>query len=167
MREITQKIYNFNELSEEIQKKLIEKEKENQKELFCMDFLYSEMKYKASELLVKYFKNKAVLNDVHYSLGYSQGDGAMIDFNLKYYGKYISVKHDYLCRYYHERSFIIETLNGQCLSEKQKATLIEKIVEMNIELKNFGYKAIENSASDDDAEDILNEYEFFENGEVY
>ena len=53
MKTITKKIniYNFEELKEEIQEKLIEKEKENQEEIYCESFLYDDMKEKAIELL--------------------------------------------------------------------------------------------------------------------
>ena len=59
MRIIKQKIYNFDELSKEIQEKLIEKEKENQKELIIECFLLEEMQEKAKELLQEneYFLN--------------------------------------------------------------------------------------------------------------
>lgn len=90
----TIKIYNFDELSEEIKQKLIEKEIEYQHELYCEDFLESDMEYKANELLKKYFKNNnATLKKVYYALSYCQGDGAMFEFDLYYYNKHVSIKH--------------------------------------------------------------------------
>ena len=162
MREITQKIYNFNELDEEIQKKLIEKEKENQKELFCECFLLEEMQEKAKELLQKYFKNNATFESVFYSLSYCQGDGAMIEFELKYYNKIVKIKHN--GHYYHESSFL---LYGDELTEKQEKQLKEKIYEMNCELSKYGYDLIEFEPSDNEIVDILNENEYFENSDIY
>ena len=162
MREITQKIYNFNELDEEIQKKLIEKEKENQKELFCECFLLEKMQEKAKELLQKYFKNSATFGRVFYSLSYCQGDGAMIEFELKYYNKIVQVKHH--GHYYHEKSFQVCSYE---LTEKQEKQLKEKIYKMNCELVKYGYDLIEFEYPDNEIIEILNEDEYFENGNIY
>ena len=89
----TIKIYNFDELSEDIRQKLIEKEIEYQHEAYCEDFLESDMRYKATELLKKYFKNNnAELKNVYYSLSWSQGDGAMFTFDLYYYNKHVQIQ---------------------------------------------------------------------------
>ena len=167
MREITQKIYNFNELSKEIQEKLIEKEKQYQKEAYCEDFLFEDMEEKAKELLQKYFKDKAVFSKIHYSLGYCQGDGAMIEFEVEYYGKLIYVKHDNYCRYYHEKSFCLEYPNYDYLTDKQEEKLKEKIYNMNYELAQYGYSCIEHEYCDEDIIYLLQENEYFENGERY
>lgn len=47
MKTITKKInvYKFNELKKEIQEKLIEKEKENQQNLYCEAFLYNDYEF--------------------------------------------------------------------------------------------------------------------------
>lgn len=162
MREITQKIYNFNELDEKIQKKLIEKEKESQKELFCECFLLDEMQEKAKELLQKYFKNNATFKRVFYSLSYCQGDGAMIEFDLKYYNKIVQVTH-HGC-YYHEKSFL---LYENELTEKQEKQLKEKIYKMNCELSKYGYDLIEYDYENNEIIEILNDNEYCENGEIY
>lgn len=164
MRIIKQNIYNFDELSKDIQEKLIEKEKENQKELFLECFLLDEMQEKAKELLQKYFKNNAEFKNVYYSLSYCQGDGAMIGFDLKYYNKTLTIKHQgYYC---HERSFRI-CENDFALSEKQEKKLKEKIIKINKELCEFGYNLIEYDISDEKVKELLQENEYFSNGEIY
>lgn len=167
MREIKQTIYNFNELSKDIQEKLIENEKQYQKEAYCYDFLYSDMKEKAKELLKKYFKDNAVFTGVEYSLTYCQGDGAMIEFELKYYGKLIYIKHDNCCRYYHERSFTLEYPNYDYLTATQENKLKEKIYKMNYELMRYGYEIIEREYSNDEIIELLSENEYYEDGEIY
>jgi hypothetical protein len=79
MRKIKQTIYNFNELEEEVKKRLIEKRKEEEKQFYYEWGLLEDMQEEAKRLLEKYFKN-AELKDVYYSLNYCQGDGAMIAF---------------------------------------------------------------------------------------
>lgn len=161
MRIIEQKIYSFDELSKEIKEKLIEKEKENQKELFLECFLKEEMEEKAKELLQKYFKNNAEFKNVYYSLSYSQGDGAMIEFDLNYYDKKIEIKH---CgNYYNELSFKIYSN----FTEKREKILKEKIIKMNKELCKYGYNLIEYEISNEEAKEFLQENEYFLNGKIY
>ena len=166
MKTITKKIniYNFEELKEEIQEKLIEKEKENQEEIYCEYFLYDDMKEKAIELLKENFGNKAIFNNVYYDLGYTQGSGAMIEFDLYYYNKYVKIKQNGL--YTHERSF---TINSYELTEKQEEKLCNKIVEINKKLTKFGYNNIEYflDMPKNEVINILSEYDFLENGEIY
>lgn len=166
MKTITKKIniYNFEELKEEIQEKLIEKEKESQEEIYCESFLYDDMKEKAIELLKENFGNKAIFNNVYYDLGYTQGSGAMIEFDLYYYNKYVKIKKNRLCT--HERSF---TINSYELTEKQEEKLYNKIVEINEKLTKFGYDNIEYfwNMPKNEVINILSEYDFLENGEKY
>ena len=165
MRTITQKIdlYKFNELSEEIQEKLIEYEIKYTEEIYCETLLLADMKDKAIELLQKYFKKNADFKAVYYDLSYTQGSGAMIAFDLIYYNKYLKVSN--FGNYTHEKSFIVE--NDYLLTDKQCAQLTEKIVKMNIELKKYGYELIENSTSRNEAIDFLNEHEYTIDGEIF
>lgn len=167
MREITQKVYEFHELDKDIQEKLIEKEKQNQKEWYCNDFLEKDMVEKAKELLQKYFKQKAVFSGINYSLSYCQGDGAMIEFEVEYCGKLIYVKHNNYCHYYHERSFCLEYPNYAYLTDKQEEKLKEKIYNMNYELMKYGYELIEAEYNREDIENILSEREYFIDGTIY
>ena len=166
MREITQKIYNFSELDKNIQEKLIEKEIEIQKDFYCENFLYDDIKEKAKELLQKYFKGKAVFKNVYYSLNYCQGDGSMIEFELIYYNKLIFINHNN-GHYYHENSYCIEYLDCDFLTDNQEKQLKEKIYKMNRELTKYSYQLIEFECERKEIEEILSENEYFKNGEIY
>lgn len=158
-------IYNFNELSEEVQKKVIEREEKEIRELEIEDFLKEEMEFYAQQLLGENFGDKAVFQNVYYSLSYCQGDGAMIEFDLVYYGKNLSIKHDKYCHYYHENSFeVIE--NDKELTELQYNTLKEKIIKINKQLAEYGYQFIEEDRTSQAIEQLKN-CMFYENGDVY
>ena len=124
-------VYEFNELKEEIQKELIEKEAERQAEIFCEWDLLDYMKEEARDILTNELgKSNFIDVNILYDLSYCQGSGAMIEFNtyleyinhkfkiftnkeleiFKKYGSIIKVYHDnnYYC---HENSFSIDTLS--------------------------------------------------------
>lgn len=164
MRTITKQIniYKFDELQEDVRKKLIKEEIEANFEIYCESSLYDDMKYKAVELMNKYFGKQApVFNKVYYDLSYVQGRGAMFEFDLYYYGKLVHVKHSGY--YYHSRSFILETWE---LSDKQEKQLYNKVLTMFEELETYGDKLIENVLTEDEAVDILRTYEFYEDGSI-
>ena len=48
-------VYNFNELNEDVKKKLIEKERDYQRESYCDCYLEEDMKEESKDLLQKYF----------------------------------------------------------------------------------------------------------------
>jgi hypothetical protein len=157
-------VYNFDELNEEIKEKIIKQEEENIRIADIDNFLLEEMESKAISLLEEYFGENAIFNHVYYDLGYCQGDGAMIEFDLKYYNKNIEIRHNNFL-YYHERSFIIDdTCND--LTHKQYEQLKNKIIRMNVELKEYGYKFIEEDRTDQAIEQ-LKDCMFYENGEIY
>ena len=157
------KIYNFNELNKDIQKKLIEKEIEYQNTAYIEDCLYYDMEEKAQELLNKYFKNNnAILKNIYYSLSYCQGDGAMFEFELNYYNKTVKIKHD--GHYYHKYSFIIDSWE---LSEKQEKQLKEKILKMFTDFESYGWELVDYRISEAEAIEILQENEYTENGSIY
>lgn len=158
-------IYEFDELSAEIQESLIQKEEENIRQADIEVFLEEEMNNLAELLLEENFGEKATLKNVYYSLCYSQGDGAMIEFDLNYCGKDVEVRHDPYCYYYHERSFeIIES--DKELTELQYKTLKEKIIKINEQLTKYGYQYMEEDRTEQAIEQ-LKECMFYENGEIY
>lgn len=75
-------IYNFDELKEDIQKEVIEKEKEIQQEDYCNVQLNDDMNFKAEELLKEYFNIENAIDYVYYDLSYSQGSGSIIEFTI-------------------------------------------------------------------------------------
>ena len=167
MREIVQKytIYKYNELSEKIKEKLLEKEIDNCIDDYAEIQLEEDMKYKAKELLEKYFGQKAQFNKVYYDLSYCQGCGAMIDFYINYYNLDIHIQH---CgRYSHQNSFEIKYLDYAYLNDKRENFLKEKVYDMNCEFTKFGYEMLEWENFIESAKENLEEYEFLENGEIF
>lgn len=161
----TYNIYKFDELSQEVQKKVIEREIESLRDLEIEDFLKEEMEFYAQQLLEENFGDKAFFKNVYYDLSYCQGSGAMIEFDLVYYGKSLSIKHDKYCRYYHKNSFeVIE--NDKELTELQYNTLKEKIIKINKQLAEYGYQFIEEDRTDTAIEQ-LKDCMFYENGDIY
>ena len=75
-------IYDFKELKEDIQKELIEKERDKQRDSYCEFYLEQDMEYKASELLEEYFGITDIDLKTYYDLSYSQGSGSMVEFNI-------------------------------------------------------------------------------------
>ena len=158
------KIYNFDELSENVKNKLIEEEIKYQFEAYCEDCLYNDMQEKAHELLNKYFKNnQAELNDVYYSLSWCQGDGAMFEFELYYYNKHIQVQH--YGHYYHRYSFIIA--DSYELTEKQEKQLKEKILKMFTEFEDYGWSLVDSRITEAEAVEILQNNEYYADGSIY
>lgn len=165
MEVITKKydVYNFNELSKEIQKKLIEKEIQEQNEFYIDNFLFEDMQEEAKQLLQKYFKNnKTEFKAIYYDLSYCQGRGAMIEFNLYYYNKYVEIKHH--GHYAHERSFTINTWE---LTEKQEDQLYNKIIAMNQELIKIGDDLIQYTITEDEAINSLSESKYLKDGTIF
>lgn len=159
----TIKIYDFDELSKDIQENLIEKEKEYQLDAYCECFLLEDMQEEAKRLLQKYFGDKATFKKVYYDLSYRQGSGAMIEFDLTYYNIYIKVRQ--YGHYYHECSFDLDWWGY--LGDYRRNKLKEKIIKMNLELKKIGYDLIDEPYTDEDVIDILKENEYTEGGEIY
>lgn len=157
-------VYNFDELSKEMQEELIKKEEENIKQVEIDEFLKEEMEQLAIQLLEENFGENAIFKDVYYSLCYCQGDGAMIEFDLKYYNKNIEIRHNN-GHYYHERSFIIDDTCNE-LTHKQYEQLKNKIIRINVELKEYGYQYIEEDRTEQAIEQ-LKDCMFYENGEIY
>ena len=158
------KIYNFDELSEDVKRELIEKEIEEQHETYCEDFLEDDMKYYAKELLKKYFKNNnATLKQVYYDLSYCQGDGAMFEFDLYYYNKHVQIQQ--YGHYYHRYSFIVA--DSYELTEKQENQLKEKILKMFEEFEDYGWSLVDYRITEAEAIEILQENEYLEDGTIY
>lgn len=156
-------IYGFDELSAEIQEELIKKEEEKIKQCDIENFLEEEMNNLAELLLEENFGEKAIFKNVYYSLSYCQGDGAMIEFDLKYCGKDVAIRHNPFSHYWHERSFEIISDN---LTENQENKLKEKIIKINEQLTKYGYQYIEEDRTEE-AIELLKDCMFYENGEIY
>lgn len=162
MKEVIKKftVYEFKELDKNIQEKLIEEEQQQIIEDYCDYFLYEELKEKAKELLKKNFKN-AKFKNIYYNFSYCQGDGVCLEFELLYYNKNVVIKQ--YGNYTHERSFII----GGDITEKQEYKLKEKIININRELKEYGYNLIENASTREEAILNLEQFDFLKNGDIF
>ena len=160
-------VYEFEELDEEIKQKLIEEEKQQQKEFYLDNFLIEDMQDKSIELLKKYFGKNATFKNVYYSLAYCQGDGAIIEFDLYYYNKFVKIRHK--GHYYNKYSFIIDDIDtySNYLTEKQEKQLKEKIIKMNDELEKYGWQLVDYEISDNEAIEFLKEFNYLKNGEVF
>lgn len=156
-------VYNYKELDKDIQGKLLDEEKEGCLNLYCDIFLYEDMTEKAKELLQKYFGDNAEFNGVCYDLGYSQGDGAMIEFDLNYYNQSICVCNN--GKYCHQYSFILNYYGD--LGEKREQKLKEKIVNMNNELTDFDYDLIDIDNFTDEALENLESRTYLKNGTIF
>ena len=156
-------IYEFEELSPVIQEELIKKEEEKIRQCDIENFLEEEMNNLAELLLEENFGEKAIFKNVYYSLSYCQGDGAMIEFDLKYCGKDVAIRHNPFSHYWHERSFEIISDN---LTENQENKLKEKIISINSKLAKYGYQYIEEDRTEE-AIELLKDCMFYENGEIY
>ena len=161
----TYNIYNFDELSEEIQEQLVKKEIEILTENYCDYYLKEDMEEEAKELIGKAFGDKAIYKKIYYSLSYCQGDGAMIEFDLKYYNKNVKIRHNG-GHYCHENSFGILEEYGEELTESQYKQLHEKIYNINKQLTKYGYEFIEEDRTERAKEELSN-CEFYENGDLY
>lgn len=156
-------IYDFDELSKEIQEELIRKEAEGIRDIEVDEFLEEEMHNLAELLLEENFGEKAIFKKVYCRLSYCQGDGAMIEFDLNYCGKDVEIRHNPYCHYYHERSFEIISDN---LTENQENKLKEKVIKINKKLAEYGYQYIEEDRTEQAIEQ-LKDCMFYENGEIY
>lgn len=157
-------IYEFDELSPAIQEELIKKEEENIRQEDIDVFLEDEMSNLAELLLEENFGEKAILKGVYYDLGYYQGCGAMIEFDLNYCGKDVEIRHNG-GDYYHERSFEIIAIDKE-LTELQYKTLKEKIIKINEQLTKYGYQYMEENRTEQAIEQ-LKDCMFYENGDIY
>lgn len=163
MKIIKRNIYEFKELSKDIQEQLIEHQKEEELEFYCENCLENDLSEFTIDLLKKNFRNVNFIG-VFYDLSYSQGSGAMCEFDIKYKNGTIQIRHFGIDE--HERSFKIIDKNN-ILSDKQFDKLYDKIVNINIEIANCGYNLIENDNFKNMSLDTLNKFYYYENGETY
>lgn len=167
MKEVTKtfKVYEFNELDENLKGRLLENQINVCQNDYCEYYLKDDLSYYAEELLKKYFGKSAKLIDIYYDLSYCQGSGAMIEFEFKYYGKNIRIKHR--GNYYNAYTFILEYQDYEYLGEKREEQLKNKIVKMNKELEKYGCELIDYENFKSLAEEMLEEEMFLENGKIF
>ena len=74
-------VYKFNELEKDVQEKVLERYTESEHEFYIDNDLYDDMIELAQNTLENYFKGAKYTN-IYYDLSYSQGSGAMVEFNI-------------------------------------------------------------------------------------
>jgi len=159
----TYNVYKFEELSEDVQEKVLDKFRESEDFPFLSDDLNTEL-----EELLK--ENKITYDDMpklFYSLNYCQGDGAMFE-GVVYWKSYTAVIRQ-SGHYYHYNSKSISlysTKTDKEASEKVEEEFNSLYVDICKELEKYGYEQIDYMLSEKAIRETIdaNEYEFTENG---
>ena len=83
MRKVTKEyeVYKFNELEKEVQEKVLKRYTESEYDFYIDNELYDDMVNLTQNTLENYFKG-AEYQEIYYDLSYSQGSGAMVEFNI-------------------------------------------------------------------------------------
>lgn len=198
MRKVTKEynVYKFEELEKDIQEKVMERYIEISYECYIDNMLYDDLVELAKDSLQNYFKG-AEYQEIYYDLSYSQGSGAMVEFNIDLKdlnNKYkmltdeevkkcsdigytnIKVYHNN-SHYYHERTFDIDwndytdNDNFEKIQDKIDTTIElfkEDIITMNREIARDGYNIIEDRVMFEDmAKDHINDFEFLSDGSEF
>jgi len=183
MEEKTIKVYDFEELQEDIQEKVLNSFRENNDFYFLEEDLTEHLE----EELQKH-KIKAVDKPkLRYSLSYCQGDGLSFVGDFEFKGIRFYLREGNLSNYYcHSNTININmeyeynqdydedfTEELQELKEKENEKIEEEFTEIfhNIckTLEKVGYEHIEYENSEENIKDYIeaNEYKFLENGAIF
>jgi hypothetical protein len=163
----THTVYTFDELNDAAKEKALEQMRTSEWEIGLESWLSDFMNESLAELLTKY-KMKCDDAKVYYSLGYSQGDGAMFEGTVIWRHYEATIRHQGM--YYHYNSKDIELLtkagNGVSLQLQEQFNNI--YVELCQELEKAGYAAIEAAMTDEALADTIraNEYEYYKDGRM-
>lgn len=168
MRTVETKLYNIDELTQEARDKAIATWIDQN------DYpdLEEAMSDKLAELLAE--NNITCIDDSAkplYSLGYSQGDGAMFTGHFRWGVWEFEVRHS--GHYYHERSSSVwnaKSVNtGKEMTDKASSHWNVLYIKICVALRDYGYDYIEYERDPDYVTDHLraNDYEFYANGEFY
>ncbi len=152
-------VYEYKELSKEIQEKV----KASYYEDEDYSYLEEDLGYKLEELLKKNkIKGEAKL---FYSLSYSQGDGVCFEGNFEWKGKNISIEHK--GNYYHSNSVDISiTDKNDEYTEKYDEEF--KVIYHKIcsEIEKSGYAILEDRMNDNEFQELCeaNGYTYLKDG---
>ncbi len=175
-RIVTHRVYKFEELSKEAQKKAIDDNRGINE--IDSDLMSESLESWLDEELDK-VKGLGEHHDVklQYSLGYSQGDG--VSFTGTFFYKQVQFRISHSGNYYHKHSTDFQILmykdkyDGDFTdSEYEKATKIVEEFKQNYyfpicdKIEKIGYDQIEYDQSDEAVKETLieNEFEFFADG---
>lgn len=158
MKEITIKLYSFDELSTKAQERALQEHISEHDDPMMQSHMINLLKEELDERKIKY--NADSIN-VMYSLGYSQGDGLMFEGKITWHGLDATIKHS--GRYYHEYSRIIDM---PAASEKEYAAFDSEYVAICKKIAQAGYREIEYQHSKEHFGELCeaNDYTFEEDG---
>ena len=170
----TVKVYNFDELSDKVKEKVLNKFRE----LNGYSFLEENLKEYLSELLEENEIKETGETTLRYSLSYSQGDGVSFIGNFNYKGFDFIIELGSLSNYYsHSRTTDISTADD----DDDKSDITEELREIREKefkdnyflicdlLEKRGYNYIEAEDSEENIKETIeaNEYKFLSNGEIF
>ncbi len=176
MRTVEINIFKFDELSEKVKDKVINRFRENN----SMPFLKEDLEEELNHLLKENNIEKISNNDLYYSLSYSQGDGVCFTGQFKFKKYIVTITHK--GHYYNHNSAIFEYEYYEP-NDKEGNELKMSVDEYKIINNKFssiykdickktekaGYGMIETKNSEDHIKEEINsnEFEFFDNGDIY
>ena len=167
MRTIEKKVFYFDELSDEAKQKAIE----NYREGLDFPWLTDDMVYHLEELLKEAKIKYDFTPNVYYSLGYSQGDGAMFEGTFYWKAWKIEVRQSGHYSHYNSKTFrnAESVKTGKEITDKALKEFDAVYVEICKKLERYGYDAIEDATSDESITTYLQEEfnEFYEDGSTY
>lgn len=168
MREVTQKIYQFNELKPEIQKKIIDKHR--QENTFFDEMIFREhMNYMWEELLRLYKIEPKRNEKLYYNLNHCQGDGVCFVGGFQWNDYYVKITHQ--GHYYHEKSvdFQIEDNEGNDVQEDVYSEFQNLFENICGELEDKGYSYLDETETEEYIKQNIeiNEYEYYEDGRMF
>lgn len=161
-------VYTLDELSPEARAKAIKDWQDSESEYGDWHWLEDDVRYKLDELFEEHgITDKGT--SLHYSLGYSQGDGASFTGDIEWKAWRASIgKNSWGNHYEHWNSVSIEEMTSlktdKDAPEDTQGKLLSIIHDIGKELERYGYDCIETHLSDENAEGMLEGDEFYEDG---
>lgn len=164
-------VFEFSELDKEVQKKVINHFR-NDGYFDNPQYLKEVMTEKLKEELEKAKMVEVEKPELHYSLSYCQGDGAMFTGKFEWNGWTVKIEHR--GHYYHERSTNIDmtkdTEEGEVYASVDELEHFEEKVYIPIclELKKVGYSVVDEEYSEEYITDLIevNDYTFRKDGTI-
>ena len=161
MKTITLNVYKFNELSEDVQQKVIDKYYENETYPFLSEDLTESCKEYLKENDCNYSDIK-----LYYSLSNCQGDGLCFTGEIEKNGKCLKIQHT--GRYYHSKSVNMIYWDEEGNNIEEVKELKDIYFDICNKLENEGYSIIEYRMDTDEFLDISesNNWEYYKDGEM-
>lgn len=165
----THTVYTFDELSKEAQAVAIENRRNAEAE-YIYEWLGDDLQYKLEELLKENGISYTEPPKIYYSLGYSQGDGAMFEGTVTRKGYTYTIKQSGNYYHYNSKNIDIERNNGNNIPLKSYQKLHDAFdaiyVDICKELERYGYDCIETNQSDKNITEQIQSgnYEFYADG---